>query len=192
MNSRRGWSATSHRKLWGVITNPCHKPMFVKEAQLVWNRLNHQIMENCTEALTEIHAKGRFSHCTCLIHIHLTTGMLPYFPLIVWSGWMHCAPRITRHCSYPLPKSNAPGHWTAVYHVDYVFKCMPGKLLDGPDLSDFRLMPLRYTLHMMTSSNGNIFRVTGPLCGEFTVPGKFPAQRLVTRSFYVFFYLRPN
>ena len=22
--------------------------------------------------------------------------------------------------------------------------------------------------HMMTSSNGNIFRVTGPLCGEFT------------------------
>ena len=24
---------------------------------------------------------------------------------------------------------------------------------------------------MMTSSNGNIFRVTGPLCGEFTGPG---------------------
>ena len=22
--------------------------------------------------------------------------------------------------------------------------------------------------YMMTSSNGNIFRVTGPLCGEFT------------------------
>ena len=28
---------------------------------------------------------------------------------------------------------------------------------------------------MMTSSNGNIFRVTGPLCGEFTGPGEFPA-----------------
>ena len=26
----------------------------------------------------------------------------------------------------------------------------------------------RYVLHMMTSSNGNIFRVTGLLCGEFT------------------------
>ena len=34
---------------------------------------------------------------------------------------------------------------------------------------------------MMTSSNGNIFRVTGPLSGEFT--GEFPAQRPVTRSF---------
>ena len=44
---------------------------------------------------------------------------------------------------------------------------------------------------MMTSSNGNIFRVTGHLCGEFTGPGEIPAQRPVRRSFDVFFYLRP-
>ena len=45
------------------------------------------------------------------------------------------------------------------------------------------------------------FRVTGPLCGEFTgprwtgnspVPGEFPAQRPVTRSFGVFFDLHLN
>ena len=36
---------------------------------------------------------------------------------------------------------------------------------------------------MMTSSNGNIF---------FAVPGDFPAQRPVTRSFDVFFDLCPN
>ena len=45
--------------------------------------------------------------------------------------------------------------------------------------------------HMMTSSNGNIFRVTGPLCGETTghrwTP---PSQRPVARSFDVFFDLR--
>ena len=45
---------------------------------------------------------------------------------------------------------------------------------------------------MMTSSNGNIFRVTGPLCGEFTGPGEFPTQRPVTRSFDVCFDLRLN
>ena len=45
---------------------------------------------------------------------------------------------------------------------------------------------------MMMSSNGNIFRVTGPLCGEFTGPGEFPTQRPVTRSFDVFFDLRLN
>ena len=45
---------------------------------------------------------------------------------------------------------------------------------------------------MITSSNGNIFRVTGPLCGGFTGPGEFPAQGPVTRSFDVFFDLRRN
>ena len=45
---------------------------------------------------------------------------------------------------------------------------------------------------MMTSSNGNIFRVIGPLCGEFTGPGEFPAQRPVTLGFDVFFDLRLN
>ena len=40
--------------------------------------------------------------------------------------------------------------------------------------------------NMMTSSNGNIFRVTGSLCGDF------PSQRPVTRSFGVFFDLRLN
>ena len=48
------------------------------------------------------------------------------------------------------------------------------------------------TDRMMTSSNGNIFRVAGPLCGEFTGPGDFPAQRPVTRSFAVFLDLRLN
>ena len=44
----------------------------------------------------------------------------------------------------------------------------------------------------MTSSNGNIFRVTGHLCGEFTGSREFPTQRPVTRSFDVYFDLRPN
>ena len=41
---------------------------------------------------------------------------------------------------------------------------------------------------MMTSSNGNMFRVTGSLCGEFT--GEFPVQGPVTRNFELFFDLR--
>ena len=45
---------------------------------------------------------------------------------------------------------------------------------------------------MMPSSNGIIFRVTGPLSGEFPDTGEFPAQRPVTRSFDVFFDLRLN
>ena len=44
----------------------------------------------------------------------------------------------------------------------------------------------------MTSSNGNIFRFTGPMCGKITGPGEFPAQRLVTRGFDVIFDLHLN
>ena len=51
---------------------------------------------------------------------------------------------------------------------------------------------------MMTSSNRNIFRVTGHLwgihrgTGNSLVPGEFPAQRPVTRSFDVFCDVRLN
>ena len=58
-------------------------------------------------------------------------------------------------------------------------------------MSDLDQNPRKH-VSMMTSSNGNIFRVTGPLCGEFTGPGDFPTQRPVTQSFDVFFDLRLN
>ena len=44
----------------------------------------------------------------------------------------------------------------------------------------------------MTSSNGNIYRVTGHLCGEFTGPRWIPHTKAMTRSFDVFFDMRPN
>ena len=44
----------------------------------------------------------------------------------------------------------------------------------------------------MTSSDGNIFRVTGPLGGEITGHRWNPSQRPVTRSFDVFFGLPLN
>ena len=49
-----------------------------------------------------------------------------------------------------------------------------------------------YSYVMMTSTNGNIFRVTAHLCGEFTSPRWIPPQRPVTRSFDAFFDLHLN
>ena len=45
---------------------------------------------------------------------------------------------------------------------------------------------------MMTSSNGSIFRVTGPSWGESTAHWWFPSQKPVTRIFDVFFDRRLN
>ena len=44
-------------------------------------------------------------------------------------------------------------------------------------------------LLMMTSSNGNIFRVIVRLCGEIIVTGEFPSQSPVTQNFDIFFDL---
>ena len=48
------------------------------------------------------------------------------------------------------------------------------------------LIAVLLLLYIMTSSNGNIFGVTGHLCGAF------PPERPVTRSFDIFFDLRLN
>ena len=48
------------------------------------------------------------------------------------------------------------------------------------------------TIDMMTSSNRNIFHVTGPLWWNSPVTGESPSQRPVSQSFDIFFYLRLN
>ena len=60
-------------------------------------------------------------------------------------------------------------------------------ILNEPRYSKLQSSLHTYTIEifMITSSNGNIFRVTGHLCGEFTGPP-------VTRSFDVFFDLCLN
>ena len=45
---------------------------------------------------------------------------------------------------------------------------------------------------MMTSSNGNIFRVTGHLCGEFTGLRWIPRTKASDAELWCFFYLPPN
>ena len=47
-------------------------------------------------------------------------------------------------------------------------------------------------LIMMTSSNGNIFRVTGHLCGEFTGPRWIPHTKTSDANFDVYFDLHPK
>ena len=69
-----------------------------------------------------------------------------------------------------------------IYIVIYIY-------IDCPSAWKLRTMHYTNRCYMMTSSNGNIFRVTGPLCGESQVTGEFPSLRPVTRSFDVFFDL---
>ena len=75
---------------------------------------------------------------------------------------------------------------------NYVSRRSVDDLLYRLSASSFKYGTDIKTLNMKTSSNGNIFRVTGHLCGNSPVSGEFPAQRPVMRSFDVFFDLHPN
>ena len=57
---------------------------------------------------------------------------------------------------------------------------------------DMRRLGTRPRWGMMTSSNGNIFRVTGLCAGNSPVPVNSPHKGQFTRSFDVFFDLRLN
>ena len=64
--------------------------------------------------------------------------------------------------------------------------------LEGSQIIEISHM-IRVSLKsMMTTSNGNIFRITGPLCGEFTGDRCIPSQRPVTWTFDVFLDLHLN
>ena len=51
---------------------------------------------------------------------------------------------------------------------------------------------INHKSYMIKSSNGNIFCVTGPLCGEFTGPRWIPRTKASDAELYVFFDLCLN
>ena len=87
---------------------------------------------------------------------------------------------------------NSGGDFGKSRHAVLIFMLSQPEYWVNAMSTDYAAIPAGHLWNMMTSSNGNISRVTCHLCGNSPVPGEFPAQRPVTQSFDVFFYLRPN
>ena len=93
-------------------------------------------------------------------------------------------------------------HWNMFFRAQYIIgwgDCLVpsdwkslthGKCYDSATVSlDHDVLNLA---NMMTSSNGNIFRVTGHLCGEFTGPRWIPCTKASDTELWCFFDLRPK
>ena len=105
-------------------------------------------------------------------------------------------------CIYKLSAgfTNLSGHFSGIDNDDLFMKIFTLKFLRYPAFPCTNVAFVHWIIrnglrwfflsNMMTSSNGNIFRVTGFLCGEFTGPGEYSTKRPVTRSFDVFFDMR--
>ena len=91
---------------------------------------------------------------------------------------------------------NSYNSWSWIHIHNCGWFGQPWKKTSWQLLTQRQIAPRRllsWQFHMMTSSNGNIFRVTGHLCREFTGDRWISrTQRPLTRSFDVFFYLRLN
>ena len=72
-------------------------------------------------------------------------------------------------------------NWSSDWYQSYFTHCWT-----------FLIKELHFSKFMMTSSNGNIFRVTALCAVDFTGTGEFPSQRSVTRGFGVFCHMRFN
>ena len=100
---------------------------------------------------------------------------------------------------YPFPKFNGAAielwEWISYFISHFIGNGVTSQISSNSTFCStacFGLATKKSPKLMMTSSNGNIFRITGHLCGEFTGPSNSPAQRPVMRSFDVFFDLHLN
>ena len=144
------------------------------------------------------------SWMACLLGWYIVLRIAVYLCFTCWKSPYKCSYNIPHHGNFPNTLVSISQLWNEWGHF---LACALFSKQPSPDillafevcvnitLSKQTYLPYMWLLIMalmMTSSNGTIFRVTGPLCGEFTNPGEFPAQRPMMRSFDVFFDLRLN
>ena len=102
------------------------------------------------------------------------------YSLVTWgTNWADMAPNSTFSDNSHNKKNSLKWIESMIFQLDTSDGCTNG----CPGWSTHRFMFNFLMFLMMTSSNGNIFRVTGPLCEELTGPSEFPTQRPVTRRF---------
>ena len=143
---------------------------------LVWQDITCTCI-SCSASLYEIYVTwlSFFIHCHCHFNFLHLEHILWYYPRQhpIIDNIMGCRPR-----------------WMSQIRID-----------DESKLACYCLVPLgnrgpsQYkgvVLHMMASSNGNIFRVTGPLCGEFTGHRWIPLTKASDAELWCFFDLRLN
>ena len=132
-------------------------------------------------------SKKIFTHRIAIMHNHMllvfVLNVYINFNIMFWTRWF-THPFVTKHCGREYLLIKKVCMWYDLIHYGW---CVLLKKA-GPAYRCFTAHPI-----MMTSSNGNIFRVTGHLCREFTGHRWIPhTQRPVTRGFDVFFDMSLN
>ena len=107
---------------------------------------------------------------------------------LIWIIWtsLSAVPRKAVEFNHPLTP------WTVNCDPVNCHQCYLALLPNRTPTCHKANCVVRLCVHMMMSSNGNIFSVTVLCAGNSPVTGESPSRRPVTRSFYIFFDLCLN
>ena len=98
----------------------------------------------------------------------------------VWNWWIDHKTRIKASKYYKV--------LTALLHYYKYFHCFHFENITV----NLYVLALTISLYMMTSSNGNIFRVTGHLCGKFTGPRWISRTKASDAELWCFLWFTPE
>ena len=162
---------------WGRVTHKCVSKLIIIGSDNGLLPSRHQAIIWTNVGILLIWPLGaNFSEILIEIHIFHSWKCIWYCCLKFWPFYLDL--------NVLTESQHWSGYWLWFERGDKPF---PGSMLNQAyDVTS----PHWVNMTMMTSSNGNIFHVTGHFCGEFT--GELPAQRTVTRSFWCFLWSVPE
>ena len=122
---------------------------------------------------------------TRICHLHVC---VLYGTIVIWWCWITLAVKTSnndRHAWNLILESRK------LISVEVKSSIVLGKIQSTHEIDDDSVFNTGY-MNMMTSANGNVFRVTGPLCREFTGHRWIPRTKASDAELDVFFDLCPN
>ena len=148
-----------------------------------------------TPRLYALHVCSQFEQ---IVQQALNMSVIWYVMTLMWNHCYMLSDNKTRHgtglfMDHDGEETSVPFLWKVLWSLSRLPSTVKsfhlGTAISYPGLvSIYKDYPPR----MMTSSNGNMFRVTGHLCGEFTGPRWIPRTKASDARFDVFFDLRLN
>ena len=117
--------------------------------------------------------------------------------------WIYCNISLCQVCLVGYTIMNTLLVKAAPHHFTEVWMKLPSQwyIPPGMPLCSWCMFPwkqhdvgisLKSAVVMMTSSNGNIFRVTGHLCGKFTGPRWIPRTKASDAELWCFLWFTPE
>ena len=169
-----------------ILKLKCSEEIFIKHVVNLSSRHVHYIVQCCC-----FYSLSCVRTCTCVGVVDPKTKILYHWTLKFCSRTLYFAGLKGLMDYTPVWFVTVQRHRVVGSTDFFVKQC--GVEMHNEKVTFNKLLNDRVTcLIMMTSSNGNVFRVTGLLCGEFTGPQWIPRTKASDAELWSFLWSAPE